>query len=743
MKKNSVKSVLQKRLSIMCAASVGFLLPALIDNPAHAETCSTVKQVYQYIQRLEDGTVTEILAKDCGSLAVRPLVDELNTNRNSTVRTNVIYTLAAIREAQIAIDPIRAVLRNRSEAPDTRKAAAFALSSFKVEPGVVPDLISALADPSEKVQAEAARSLGEIGAADKNAVHALLTLVRSKATFETRQQAATALSKISNSFYDEADNEEKVSIQQVKDVREAVKVLSEIDQALSDPAFERQKHVVVRNLRALSNAKQAFLLAIATQQLRNVRSVWLTHALFWLLLIFAYPRSPLIQSFFFWNPWMRKVAGFWYVGFALTWVPFLRMKLFEPFRESLLADAALENFNPQAYFADSEVKQLPSGQIEPIREALPSVKGQIVLEGSSGLGKTMFLRQLVKRSQRVVVYLPAEKCTKGVIEAIQAKLHGEVIKDQAFLQNLIYSGAIDVCIDGLNEVSADTRAKIVEFTENYFKGNIILATQPMEWTPPSTAKCWMMQPLRTEQIREFLVSREPLIPAESPVQGAAYVEACDRYLAQTLSSESIEEHEAAQRILSNPMDLTVVGSMLAAGKQPNLFRLQEQQYQVMTAEYEGKHLQQKFPLTAFSEAVYQMRLKDETALPEAEFLDEILCMERHKMIVSRQSLDAEGKATKEWYFRHDKIMEFFIMQTFIGKENDRPAKHLGDPRFRGVYFLLARLLPIDQAIALREQLIQYAADTKDHTVSDTFVQLLRSRSPAGTDLHKNALQTVE
>jgi len=88
----------------------------------------------------------------------------------------------------------------------------------------------------------------------------------------------------------------------------------------------------------------------------------------------------------------------------------------------------------------------------------------------------------------------------------------------------------------------------------------------------------VMQPLRTEQIREFLVSREPLIPAEAPVLGAAYVEACDRYLAQTLSGESIEELTAAQHILSNPMDLTVVASMLVAGKHPDLFRLQEQQY---------------------------------------------------------------------------------------------------------------------------------------------------------------------
>lgn len=92
--------------------------------------------------------------------------------------------------------------------------------------------------------------------------------------------------------------------------------------------------------------------------------------------------------------------------------------------------------------------------------------------------------------------------------------------------------------------------------------------------------------------------------------------------------------------------------------------------------------------------------------------------------------DTEGKPKKEWYFRHDKIMDFFLVQNFLGERAEAESRlidHMGDPRFRGVYFLLATLLPLDDAKQLREKLIQYAADTKDHTVSDTFVQLLRTR----------------
>ena len=122
----------------------------------------------------------------------------------------------------------------------------------------------------------------------------------------------------------------------------------------------------------------------------------------------------------------------------------------------MLADAGLDNFTEASYFPESCVKPPISEQTVPITTALPSVKGQIVLEGDSGLGKSMFLRHLLKNTSNVAVYLAAYKCEKGVIEAIQAKLHGQA-QDVHFLKSLIYSGAIDIYIDGLNEVTADTR----------------------------------------------------------------------------------------------------------------------------------------------------------------------------------------------------------------------------------------------------------------------------------------------
>ena len=463
----------------------------------------------------------------------------------------------------------------------------------------------------------------------------------------------------------------------------------------------------------------------------RARNTILIHAAFWLALIFAYPKFPQVQAIFFWNPWVRRILGIGYVGFLLAWVPFLRRKLFEPFQPSLLADAGLDNFNDQSYFPQSRVKIPVSGDIFPVTAALPSIKGQIVLEGDSGLGKSMFLRHLVKNSQRILVYLPAQKCNKGVIEAIQDKLHGQA-QDAGFLKNLIYSGAIDICIDGLNEVTAETRAKICQFVESYFRGNIIMTTQPLEWTPPSTAKTYYLQPLEQQQIQEFLISRQPRLPQDAKIQGADYAKACTDYLTEVLNNQQAkEELDAVRRTLSNPMDLTVVALMLSQGKHPNLFHLQQQQYNLMAAEY-LKEWNQEFPLKKFSAAVYEMRLEDKQALPADEFFQVAMSLsdDKYKMVVSRQWQDKKGEAQKEWYFRHDKIMDFFLVQNFLGETDAAEGllvDRMGDPRFRGVYFLLATLLEIDAAKKLREELIQYAADTKDNTVSNTFVQLLRTR----------------
>lgn len=81
---------------------------------------------------------------------------------------------------------------------------------------------------------------------------------------------------------------------------------------------------------------------------------------------------------------------------------------------------------------------------------------------------------------------------------------------------------------------------------------------------------------------------------------------------------------------------------------------------------------------------------------------ELQCMERHKMITRRElsfkNRTGENTTHVEWSFRHDKIMEFFIVQMFLGNNNPKWQEHLGDSRFSGVYFLLAQMLPVEDAL---------------------------------------------
>ncbi|MEH1842376.1 MAG: hypothetical protein V7L20_27520 [Nostoc sp.] len=88
-----------------------------------------------------------------------------------------------------------------------------------------------------------------------------------------------------------------------------------------------------------------------------------------------------------------------------------------------------------------------------------------------------------------------------------------------------------------------------------------MTTQPLEWTPPSTAKTYYLQPLEQQQIQEFLISRQPRLPQDAKIQGADYAKACTDYLTEVFQQQAKEELDAVRRTLSNPMDLTVVALM--------------------------------------------------------------------------------------------------------------------------------------------------------------------------------------
>ncbi|MHC5767093.1 MAG: HEAT repeat domain-containing protein [Nostoc sp.] len=753
-------------------------LVQLLTNPAIDARYAAIRalgqmqakeQIPKLVQLLEDseGFIREVAAEALGQMQAKekaPLVAQLlKKDREAYVRKAAAEALGQM-QAKEQIPQLVLLLKQDPDS-SVRKAAAEALGQMQANEQI-PQLVLLLKqDPDSGVRKAAAEALIKLERQDLPVVMQVLDSVHSYPS-EVGQirfvahflgggkpQVETLMQWVGKPKMrpEKPTHDQGVEVMEVfKETWKHFDSLPELRRELAEQISEvaAKKKIIWKaqdinllqthysNLKKINSTHADTLQSVINnveywQWFFKANNTILIHAAFWLALIFAYPKFPQVQAIFFWNPWVRRILGVGYVGFLLTWFPPFRRKLFEPFKPSLLADAGLDNFYEQSYFPESKVKVPVSGDILPITPALPSIQGQIILEGDSGLGKSMFLRHLLKNSQRIVVYLPAQKCNKGVIEAIQDKLHGQA-QDAGFLKNLIYSGAIDICIDGLNEVTAETRAKICQFVESYFRGNIIMTTQPLEWTPPSTAKIYYLHPLEQQQIQQFLISRQPRLPKDAKVQGDDYAKACTNYLTEVLNNQQVkEELNAAQRTLSNPMDLTVVALMLSQGKYPNLFRLQEQQYNLMAAEY-LQEWKQEFPLKKFSAAVYQMRLEDKQALPADEFHQVVMSLsdEKYKMVVSRQWEGEKGEAKKEWYFRHDKIMDFFLVQNFLGETDAAEGilvDRMGDPRFRGVYFLLATLLPLDAAKELREKLIQYAADTKDNTVSNTFVQLLRTR----------------
>ena len=467
----------------------------------------------------------------------------------------------------------------------------------------------------------------------------------------------------------------------------------------------------------------------------------LIHALFWSALLLAYPRSPQVQAIFFWNPWVRRVTGMLYVGVLLAWVPPLRRRLFAPFATALLADAKLGTFQREHYFDRPSVKT-PDGTRALIDDAIPALRGQVVLQGRSGLGKTMFVRHLLARSQRLSVFLYADRCRGGVMAAIQGKLQGPA-RDPVYLQKLVYSGTLDIYIDGLNEVDPHTRALIVTFVEENTHANIILTTQPLNWRPPATAQMYELLPLAGDTIEAFLLSRKDITSDDAPIRGQAFRDRCQAFLAaETVASgtgdssthaRTDDEQQAMNAALSNPMDLTTVAQLLANDETPDLLQLQKQQYQVMDRAYRDEHAGQSFPLAHLAEKAYRMRLEDHPELPREGFDEALDYLARFKLAVGRQVAD-DGQVIQPGYFRHDKVHEFFIAQALLA--SDSPAKrleaHLDDARFRGVYTLLAAEMAPADAHALRERMIEQVEDTNVAVVLHEFSQrLLARRDGAG------------
>lgn len=173
------------------------------------------------------------------------------------------------------------------------------------------------------------------------------------------------------------------------------------------------------------------------------------------------------------NPFVRKYGSFGFVPLALT--------LFPPIRHHLL----------RRYFAglrrDASLAQLRSTYVVPSDDFLPDKFGArlhghnpILLSGSSGIGKTSFLRYLQScYTDRDMQQVPVRDVVPVFIPLVRYQgvppkelLHAQLanygrLTDDALAGWFLEQGGFLFLLDGLNEVDNETRQLTNQFVDQY------------------------------------------------------------------------------------------------------------------------------------------------------------------------------------------------------------------------------------------------------------------------------------
>jgi hypothetical protein len=469
-------------------------------------------------------------------------------------------------------------------------------------------------------------------------------------------------------------------------------------------------------------------------------------SVFWATFLLAFPRSRTVQAVFFWNPKVRDMLSLWFVPFLLIIIPPLRRRLLIPFRDDLVAAARLGEMQRLAFFGQSRARAGDDPPVE-IEKILQGLQGVVILRGDAGLGKTSALRWFTARSTRPVAFLVARDCAAGVDVVIARLIHD--IQETSFVRSLVHTRALVVVVDGLNEVSADTREKITAFAREMSKGDVFIGTQPIEWTPPPGARIVDLLPLDYGEAKRFLLSRPVGADVSQNVHGSAYADAVDEFLRRALiDAPTDEDRKAATMVLSNPFDLTFAADLLVQGAKPSATALIDEAFRLADEGAVGEPgyrdvAGQPFPSTRFGRLATEMRLEDRNWFKPEEFAAELPCLLQRRLLV-RRAVSGPSGVEERIQFRHDRVWDFFIASAFLN-DPELWFEHLADPRFRGVYLRIAETWPPDAAIKVRDQLVIAAAERGDHTTSDEFIKRLeaRRRLLGRSESHLSELKDLE
>lgn len=299
-------------------------------------------------------------------------------------------------------------------------------------------------------------------------------------------------------------------------------------------------------------------------------AVLLLHAAILTILILFYPRNLAAQALFNFNPWVRRILLLGYFEAALLLVPCLRRRLMHPLLEPLLAGAAPSPEEQRTYYPGSMVLG-PDGKVDPLTDRLSvPLRGQVILQGEPGVGKTLSLKRMASSTPAIAVFLTAASCSRGVIEAVRDRFDRVVGKDawvgaESYVTSLIWIGAMEIYIDDLEAAPEDARVRIQEFMADHPKAMVVVAaTEPPAAGP---GNLYRLLPLEESAIPRFLECRYADRPqAERERILASFAQ----YKEAELDATSPNVHKAKLRALTNPGSLRQIADAIALGQTPHL-----------------------------------------------------------------------------------------------------------------------------------------------------------------------------
>jgi hypothetical protein len=507
----------------------------------------------------------------------------------------------------------------------------------------------------------------------------------------------------------------------------------------NDPDLAVLRGAVARQLAALAPPR-----APLARWWRSALAAVGVHFLIWLgLLLTVYPRSRLVQSVMLFNPLGRAVTGLGYTQVLVLLSPWLRRRLFRPLVEGQEREES--SFDARSFYDQVKVapiraqanRQAPRELDPPVSwRSLAELRGLVVLEGASGLGKTHVQRALLElaRAQgRTSVFLRAAECDGGVLKLLEERL--ALAHSGGFVASLLHRGAIDLFFDGLNEAQPNAIAEIAQFCERARNARIVLSTQPMRWACPPRARRFQLLPLQADEFEAFLLAQWTAVRPTSAV-GDREAEELRAYQQRVRAFVAERTNARDLAVLQNRIDLAFAAHLLARQQVPNIYSLRRQVVDDAARAYEEASPGGVFPLAALAAAAIRVLQTGHPVIDDSQLDSSVL-----GHLAERKLLLHRGGSS--WLFRHDTITCYFAAQGFFAplirddgidpRAVDRA--YLDSKRFTGVYLQLAESLPLRAAEHLAEALRAHGRETADRALEIEVQDVLDRRAQERSSGH--------